>query len=110
MKQDQIAAMHPIPNFRVSCEAGEQGSLQVATDQVTFTIAQRICVKGEDELHESVQLRCHKENDGRLTVQVLLFNPEVENPLQIALLTSQPDASSPTRKSLECNLIPEKIY
>jgi hypothetical protein len=97
------------PNFRVSCEAGDAGSLRVAAENVSFTIAQRIRLEGDEQLWESVQLHCQKEDDGCLTVQVLLWDPKEEHTLQIALLRSRPNESSQEFASLECDLNPQKI-
>jgi hypothetical protein len=100
---------HLKPNFHVSCEASDAGSLRVAADNVSFTVAQRVRLEGEDQLWESIQLHCQKEDDGSLTVQVLLWDPGQESALQLAFLRSRPDEASGICDSLECDLNRKKI-
>ena len=91
------------PDFHVNCAAAEAGSLNVAAGAVSITIAQRIRLEGNEQLWESMQLRCQKEEDGSLTVQVRLWNPKEEG-LQIAFLRSRPDDWSTDHAPLECDL------
>lgn len=95
---DQLA------DFQVSCRAGETGSLKVAADGASFVVAQRIRLKGKEQLWESLQVSCHKQEDGSLAVQVLVWNPKSEEALQIALLRSRPDEIADNLEALECCL------
>jgi hypothetical protein len=97
------------PSFRISCEARDAGSLHVATDHVSFTLAQRVRFEDAEQLWESVQLHCQKEDDGSLTVQILLWDPKLEDALQIAFLRSRPDETSANCESLEFDLIRKKL-
>jgi hypothetical protein len=103
-KQDTTLQIGKLADFQVSCRAGETGSLNVATDLASFVVAQRIRLKGNEQLWESLQVSCHKEEDGSLVVQVLLWNPNSEEALQIALLRSRPDEIAKNLQGLECCL------
>jgi hypothetical protein len=91
-------------HFYVTCAAGEAGSLNVAAEAVSVTLAQRVCLEGKTQLWESVQLRCQKEEDGSLTIEVRLFDPKLENALQIAFLRSRPEDRSKDHAALEYDL------
>ena len=93
-----------LADFRVSCRAGETGSLNVATDEASFVVAQRIRLDGNQQLWESLQVSCHKEEDGSLAVQVLIWDQKSEDALQIALLRSRPDEIADHLEAFECNL------
>jgi len=97
------------PNFRVSCEARAAGSLNVSAEHVAFTVALRVRIDGEERLWESAQLNCHTEDDGSLTIQVLVWDPRVEDTIQVAFLRSRPDVTSANRESLEFDLSQKKI-
>jgi hypothetical protein len=96
-------------SFRLACQARGAGSLHVAADDVSFTIAQRVCREGEEQFWESVQLLCQKEDDGSLTVQVLLYDPKQEKTLQIAVVRSRPYDAAATDQSIECDLTPKSV-
>jgi hypothetical protein len=51
-----------------------------------------------------MQLRCQMEEDGSLTVQVRLWDPKLEDALQIALLRSWPEDCSEAHAPLEYDL------
>lgn len=88
----------------MNCGARDLGSLHVGADSISFTIAQRIRLEAKEQLWESMQMHCQKEADGSLTVRVLLWYPELEDALQIALLRSRPDETSARPKPLEIDL------
>jgi hypothetical protein len=103
-ENEQDLRIDQLADFHVSCRAGETGSLNVATDGASFVIAQRICLNGNKQLWESLQVSCHKEEDGTLAVQVLVWDPKSEDALQIALLRSRPDEITDNLQALECCL------
>jgi hypothetical protein len=103
-RRSPIPRTDPLGNFHVNCRAGEAGSLNVAVETVSFVLAQRIRLNGNEQLWDSLQVSCHKEEDGTLAVQVLLWDPKSEEALQIALLRSWPDDTTGGRESLECDL------
>jgi hypothetical protein len=86
--------------FYIHCQADSAGLLKVGTDTVSFTVAQRIVLENKEQLFESVRVRCQKEDDGSLTVQVLVWAPDLDGALQIARLTSWPSDRSSLRAPL----------
>lgn len=88
--------------FHVECKAGEAGLLRVGTGSVSFTVSQLVSLQNRAQLWESVRVRCQKEDDGSLTVQVLIWDPKLEGALQIAHLRSRP-ADNSTHEPLECD-------
>ena len=108
MKEDRSSKPLSTPpddrGFHIECLAGEAGLLRVATETVSFTVAQRIVVQNKSELFESVRVRCQKEDDGSLTVQVLIWAPDLDGPLQIAHLRSRSSDRSTVREPLERDL------
>ena len=91
-------------HFHVNCSAAEAGSLNVVAATVSITVAQRVRLEGKEQFWESIQLRCQKEEDGSLTVQVRLWDPKLEDALQIAFLRSRPDDCTEDRAPLEYDL------
>jgi hypothetical protein len=96
-------------SFRLACQARDAGSLHVAADNVSFTIAQRIRLEGEEQFWESVQLLCQIEDNGSLTVQVVIYDPKQEKALQIALVRSRPYDAAANDQLVECDLTPKKV-
>jgi hypothetical protein len=110
MTKGEVDGGSPIPridlgDFHVNCRAGEAGSLNVTVETVSFVLAQRIRLKDNEQLWESLQVSCHKQKDGSLAVQVLLWDPKSEDALQIALLRSRPDDPTGDGEPLECDLV-----
>jgi hypothetical protein len=93
-----------LPNFRVRCTAGKTASLDVAADSVSFTLAQRVSLQGRMQLWDTIGVNCRREDDGSLTVRVLLWDANVEDGLQIASLTSRPDDANPGQSSVKAEL------
>jgi hypothetical protein len=91
-------------DFHVNCAAAEAGSLNVAAGAVSITVAQRVRLEGKEQFWESIQLRCQKEEDGSLTVQIRLWDPKLEDALQIAFLRSRPDDCAEDQAVLEYDL------
>jgi hypothetical protein len=91
------------PKFEVHCRAGEAGQLQVGTESLSVQIGQRVRRNGAEEIWHSVAVYANEDNDGNLVIRVLVSNPDWEEPLQIARITSRPhDAECIT--ALGCNL------
>jgi hypothetical protein len=98
-----IPQIDPVGDFHVNCRAGEAGFLNVVVETVSIVLAQRIRLKDNEQLWESLQVSCYKEEDGSLAVQVLLWDPKSEEAVQIALLRSRPDDTTEGREALECD-------
>lgn len=62
----------------------------------------------EEELWDSLIVRCDEEDDGMMTIRVVVSNPDWDQRLQIACLHSRPgDQQSMT--PLACNLNHEEV-
>lgn len=90
-------------SFHLVCRAGDSGCLDVVSDSVSFTIAQRARIEDVEQMWDSVQVSCQKEPDGSLSVQVLVWDPKLPEALRIACIKSRPDNKFET-DTLECDL------
>jgi len=89
--------------LRVDCDAATAGKFRANTNSVWVKVGQRIRRGGVQEVWDSVAVEGHQEPDGTIVAQVLIFNPDWDEPLQIASLRSRPrDPNSLT--ALGCNL------
>lgn len=82
---------HP---FKISCEAGPGNRFAVQSDTVTVTRGQRVLRNGGTETWVSVAVYARKRDRGELIVEVLVFNPDWEEPLRIAGIRSRPEDTS----------------
>jgi hypothetical protein len=72
--------------FRVSCDATRVGRFLAETDSLWVRVGQRILRRGTQELWDSIAVEGKKEPDGSLVTRVLVFNPDWDEPLQIACI------------------------
>ena len=92
--------------FQVDCSAIPVGSFRSGADLVSVAIGQRISRLEGEEMWESVVVRC-KEEGNELCVEVLVFHPGWDKPLQIACVRShrwrdgQSQGAEPLRVSLD---------
>lgn len=92
----------PAP-FRVSCDAGKAGQFRAETSSLWVTVGQRVRRRDTEEMWDSVAIESTIEQDGTLVLRVIVFNPDWDEPLQIASIKSRPnDADCLT--ALGCNL------
>lgn len=89
--------------FRVSCDAGKVGQFQADTDSLWVRVAQRIRRRGIEEMWDSVAIESTAERDGTLVLRVIVFNPDWDEPLQIASIRSRPNEPD-CLTALGCNL------
>ncbi len=90
-------------NFEVRCHAHDRGDFCVSADFVSVKLAQRLRRNGAQEMWQSVVLLAKEDNEGNLVIEVLVCNPEWDDPMRIASLKSRPhDADCLT--GLGCNL------
>src|SRR5258707_4989706 len=66
--------------FEVRCHAGNAGHLEVASDAVSVKIGQQIRREGKEELWGSLLVECKEQDDGSLTVEVVVFHPDWDEP------------------------------
>ncbi len=98
-----VAAVLDDKKFKVSCKAADENSFCVATDTLSVAVSQRIRRDTAEEMWESVAVYAREDEEGTLVVCVLVFNPDWEEPLQIASIRSRPrDGACLT--ALACNL------
>jgi hypothetical protein len=103
MNEPRISLGPASLGFRVSCDAGNIGTFQAETDSLWVRVAQRIRRRGTEEVWDSVAIESTAELDGTLVLRVIVFNPDWDEPLQIASIRSRPqDLDSLT--PLGCNL------
>ena len=92
--------------FQVDCSAIPVGSFRAGADLVSVAIGQRITRVEGEEMWESVVVRC-KDEGNELCVEVLVFHPGWDKPLQMACVRShrrmagQTQEREPLRVSLD---------
>ena len=89
--------------FEVHCNAGEAGALQVGAESLSVQVGQRVLRDGAEEIWHSVAVYANEDEDGNLVIRVLVSNPDWDEPLQIARITSRPQDPG-CRTPLGCNL------
>ncbi len=89
--------------FGIRCDAGDAGQFRVGSESLSVHIAQRVRRNGTEEKWDSVGVYTQEEDAGTLVVRVVVFNPDWDEPLQIACIRSRPgDTAGLT--PLGCNL------
>jgi hypothetical protein len=101
--QPSVLTVRHENKFQVSCRATNENRLCVGTDSLSVTVSQRVRRDADEEMWESVGVYAQEDEDGSLVVRVLVFNPDWDEPLQIATIRSRPrDGACLT--PLGCNL------
>ena len=90
--------------FKVRCHAGDSDHHELASDSVLLQIEQRIRREGKEEMWVSLQVKCHEKEDGSLAVQVVVCNPDWDEPLRIASIQSNPKNGNSADPVLRCDL------
>lgn len=103
MQRTQTSLTTHFANFQVSCDAGSVGTFQAATGSVWVRVGQRVRRHGKQEIWDSVAIESAAQQDGTLVVRVIVFNPDWDEPLQIASIRSRPDDLE-SLTPLGCNL------
>ncbi len=102
-KETDALSVKDSRKFEVHCSAGDAGELRVGTDSVSVQVGQRLRMDGAEEMWHSVGVYAKEDEDGSLVIRVLVFNPDWEEPLQIASIRSRPRDGA-CRTALGCNL------
>ena len=76
--------------FQVRCEAGANNRFGVQADSVSVTVGQRVLRGSAVEMWESVSVYAKHCTDGHLEIEVLIFNPDWDEPIRIASIRSRP--------------------
>ena len=90
--------------FQVRCDAGSPGRFEVGTDTLSVRVGQRVRAGKEEEMWDSVHILCKQQEDGSLTVEVLVCHPDWQEPQKVAAIHSRPQDSDITAPSLKCDL------
>jgi|SRR5712691_11487317 len=90
--------------FKVRCHVGDSDDVEVASDSVLVQIEQRIRREGKAEMWVSLQVRCKEQEDSSLAVQVVICNPDWDEPLRIASIQSNPRNANAAEAVLRCDL------
>ena len=77
-------------HFRVRCEAGDDNRFLVTTKFLAVTVGQRVLKEGAPQMWDSVSIYAKEDQEGNLVVEVLVFNPDWDEPLRIASIRSRP--------------------
>lgn len=89
--------------LRLSCDASKAGQFRVDADFFWVRVGQLVRRRGTQEMWDSVAVEGKEEQDGTLVVRIFVFNPDWDEPLQIASIRSRPcDLECLT--ALGCNL------
>jgi hypothetical protein len=83
-------ASHQGNPFQLRCEAGDANRFSVKTDSVSVTVSQRVLREGVLEMWDSVSVHAKRDIEGVLVVEVLVFNPDWDEPVRIASISSRP--------------------
>jgi len=89
--------------FAVRCHARGDGALHVGADSVSVQVGQRVLRNGAEEMWYSIGIYAHEDEHGSLVVRVLVLNPDWDEALQIARVTSRPGDMN-CQTALGCNL------
>ncbi len=102
-KEMDVLSVKDSRKFEVHCRAGDAGELCVGAESVSVKVGQRLRRDGDEEIWYSVGVYAQEDQEGTLVIQVLVFNPDWDEPLQIASIRSRPgDGGCDT--ALGCNL------
>ena len=102
-KEMDVLSVKDSRKFEVHCRAGDAGELCVGAESVSVKVGQRLRRDGTEEMWHSIGVYAQEDEKGTLVIQVLVFNPDWDEPLQIASIRSRPqDANCST--ALGCNL------
>jgi hypothetical protein len=90
--------------FHVSCKTADENQFCVGTESISVTVGQLIHRDGRAVMWDSLGVYAEEDRDGTLIVRVMVFNPDWDEPLQIAWIRSRPGDASMNMTALGCNL------
>ena len=88
----------------MSCKADDRNQFYTEAEAVSVTVGQLIQRRGRSEMWESVGVYAERDDDGTLVVRVMVFNPDWDEPLQIACIRSHPHDVAMNTAPLGCSL------
>ncbi len=102
-KEMDVLSVKDSRKFEVHCRAGDAGELCVGAEAVSVKVGQRVRRDGTEDIWHSVGVYTKEEDDGTLVIQVLVFNPDWDEALQIASIRSRPHDQG-CEAAVGCNL------
>ncbi len=90
--------------FKVRCDSGNSDHHELASDSLLLQIEQRIRRGGKEEMWVALQVKCDEKEDGSLAVQIVICNPDWDEPLRIASIQSNPKNGNSAEPALRCDL------
>ncbi len=103
MTQNETPAAQDRSKFRVSCKAGDVGSLTANANSLVIEAALRIARSNATELWTCVNIYSWEERDGSLALQIVAFHPDWDEAVQIAYFRSPAKGTSASGPALECD-------
>jgi hypothetical protein len=76
--------------FQLRCDAGPAGAFAANADRVSVTLSQQLPRNGDSQMWDCILLVAKREADGTLKTQVLLCNPEWDEPMEVANIECRP--------------------
>ena len=76
--------------FRIRCEASDDNRFGVHAESLTVTVGQHVLRNDAVEMWDSVSIYAKHDAEGALVIEVLVFNPDWDEPLRIASIRSRP--------------------
>jgi hypothetical protein len=88
-----LATASESPNggcFRIRCDAGDDNRFGVHAESLTVTVGQHVLRNDALEMWDSVSIYATQDAEGTLVIEVLVFNPDWDEPLRIVSIRSRP--------------------
>ena len=76
--------------FRIRCEAGDDNRFGLHAESLTVTVGQHVLRNDALGMWDSVSIYAKHDAEGALVIEVLVFNPDWDEPLRIASIRSRP--------------------
>jgi hypothetical protein len=89
--------------FKIRDEVGDGNRFGVQADSIIATVGQRVLKEGASGMWDSIGVFAKQTAEGDLIVEVLVFNPDWDEPLRIACIRSRP-ADRSCLTPLACSL------
>jgi len=87
----RLQTAKPQSTFLVNCDADGQHRFRGEADSLWLNISQQVRLHNASQMWDSVAVECRQLSSGSLEVRVIVFNPDWDEPLQIASIQSRPD-------------------
>ena len=102
-KGESIDKIQDDRKFEVWCNAGPAGMLHIGAESLSIHIGQRILRDVGEQMWHSLSIYADEDAQRNLRIRVLVSNPDWDEPVQIASITSRPHDEQ-CRTALGCDL------